>query len=74
MKWHDRHYPEWAETEAIGAEAWVGKVKRRKTAPANPMSMDETVETLWTSDSCSSEEEALRRARERIERGAPWDS
>lgn len=74
MKWHDRHYPEWAETEAVGAEAWVGKVKRRKEAPAYSMSMDETVETLWISDPCSPEEEALRRARKRIERGAPWDS
>ena len=72
MKWHDPHYPEWAETEAVGPGTWVGKVKRGKPAPAK--AMDETVETLWTADACSREEDVLSRARERIERGAPWDS
>lgn len=74
MKWRDPHYPEWAVTEAAGPGLWVGKVKRRREGPAQPMSMDETTETLWTSEPCSPEEEALRRARERAEQGAPWDS
>ena len=72
--WRDPHYPEWAMTEAAGSGEWVGKVKRHREAPAQAMTMDMTTETLWTSEACRAEDEALRLARERIERGGPWES
>ncbi len=74
MEWRDPHYQEWAVAEAGSSGKWVGKVKGRKEAPAQAMTVDETTETLWTSDPCNSKEKALQLARERVEAGGPWDS
>lgn len=72
IEWRDPHYPEWAVTEAMTSGKWLGKVSRRKV-PTHVMTM-ETTETIWTSEPCDTEREALRQARERIEAGGPWDS
>ena len=72
MHWGDPHYQEWAETEAVAARQWIGRVRRRREGPAQLMS-GETRETLWCSAHSDTEADALQKATERIEHGPPWE-
>lgn len=71
MRWKDPHFSEWAETIEAAGEKWIGIVRRRSDGPAQAMT-GETIQSLWSSEPCDTEADALQKAKERVEQGPPW--
>lgn len=64
------NYREHVRTQRSG-DKWIGVVCRRREV-AQVMSVDDTMETVWCSQQCDSEEAARQLAEARVQDGPPW--